>query len=136
MEPASRELLRTPTGHRHPRVALLGDTGPVDERADFNVTVETDDGQITAYVTGELDMSTCERLRDAIEPHLGPDQRIVLDLSGVHFMDSSCIAMLVAAHNELTQGGGSLIMRNPSDAARRVLTITETMALFEEDAAQ
>ena len=87
-----------------------------------------------AHVTGDLDMSTCERLRDAIEPHLGPDQRIILDLSGVHFMDSSCISVLVAARNELTDGGGSLVMRNPSAAARHVLTITETMALFEEDA--
>jgi len=136
MEPASCELLRTDRASRSTSGVAGRDTGPVGERADFNVTVETDDGQITAYVTGELDMSTCERLRDAIEPHLGPDQRFVLDLSGVHFMDSSCIAMLVAAHNELTQGGGSLIMRNPSDAARRVLTITETMALFEQDAAQ
>jgi len=108
----------------------------VDDGAEFKVVVETDDGQITARVTGELDMSTCERLRDAIEPHLGPDQRIVLDLSGVRFMDSSCVGVLVTARNELTAGGGSLVMRNPSDAARRVLTITETMALFEEDAEQ
>lgn len=107
--------------------------GLVNDGADFGVAVETEDGQITAHVTGEIDMATCERLRDAIEPHLGPDQRIVLDLSGVHFMDSSCIGVLLAARNELTKGGGSLILRNPSDVARRVLTVSQTISLFEED---
>jgi anti-anti-sigma factor len=43
------------------------------------------DGATVINVRGAIDMATCERLRDAIEPHLGPQQTIVLDLSGVQF---------------------------------------------------
>jgi len=86
------------------------------------------------YVQGEMDMATCERLRDAIEPHMGPEQTIVLDLSGVEFMDSACIKVLVQARGELTQDGGSLLLRNPSPIAHRLLTLTGVEFLLSDDA--
>lgn len=101
---------------------------------DFRADVTQEDDATVIHVTGEIDIATCERLRDAIEPHLGPAQTIVLDLSGVAFMDSSCMAVLVQARGRLTADGGSLILRNPSDAARRLLTVTQAADLIEADA--
>jgi anti-sigma B factor antagonist len=101
---------------------------------DFDTRVETAEGAITIYVTGEIDMTTCERLRDVIEPHLGPEQRIVLDLAGVRFMDSSMLNLLVQARGRLTEDRGSLVLRNPSDLARRILAATHLQDLLEEDA--
>jgi anti-anti-sigma factor len=86
------------------------------------------------YLRGEIDMSTAERLRDAIEPHMGPQQSIVLDLSGVDFMDSSCVAVLVQARGKLTEDGGSLVLRNPSTIAHRMLSITGVEFILSEDA--
>ncbi len=86
------------------------------------------------YLHGEIDMSTAERLRDAIEPHMGPQQSIVLDLSGVDFMDSSCVAVLVQARGKLTEDGGSLVLRNPSTVAHRMLSITGVEFILSEDA--
>ena len=83
-----------------------------------------------AFASGEIDMLTCGRLRDAIEPHLGPGQRVVLDLSGVTFMDSSCLRVLEHARTTLTADGGSLILRNPSTAAHRLLSLSGMAALF------
>ncbi|MEO5838313.1 MAG: STAS domain-containing protein [Acidimicrobiales bacterium] len=77
---------------------------------------------IVIFVRGEIDMATTRRLRDAIEPHLGPDQTMVLDLSGVEFMDSQCFHVLLNARSTLTADGGSLILRNPSRAARNLLS--------------
>ena len=86
------------------------------------------------YVRGEIDIATCERLRDAIEPHLGPSQSVILDLAGVEFIDSSGLHVLEQARGQLTADGGSLILRNPSKAAHRLLTVTETEHLLEADA--
>ncbi len=99
--------------------------------AEFTVAVTQEAGLTVAHITGEIDLATCGRLRDAIEPHLGPGQRVVLDLSGVSFMDSSCLHVLVQARTTLTADGGSLILRNPSDAARRVLTVSGMAELFD-----
>jgi len=99
----------------------------------FTVDVTEEAGQVIAHVTGEIDLSTCERLRDAIEPHLGPQQRIVLDLSGVSFMDSSCLGVLLRARTTLTADGGSLILRNPSKSARLLLSASGTADLFDAE---
>ena len=100
---------------------------------DFSTDVAQVGDETVIHVRGEIDIATCERLRDAIEPHLGPAQMIVLDLSGVKFMDSSCLGFLIQARGTLTADGGSLVLRNPSDAARRLLTAAQVEGLLEVD---
>ncbi len=114
-----------------PRYRLPATFRVVDEQ--FSTEVAQVDGATVIHVRGEIDIATCERLRDAIEPHLGPKQTIVLDLSGVQFMDSSCLHILERARGTLTADGGSLILRNPSDAARRLLTAAGAERLLDED---
>jgi anti-sigma B factor antagonist len=40
--------------------------------ANFSSDVAQTGDATVIYVRGEIDIATCERLRDAIEPHLGP----------------------------------------------------------------
>ena len=100
----------------------------------FSTEVETLEGATLIRVRGEIDIATCERLRDAIESHLGPEQKIVLDFAGVEFMDSSCLNVLVQARGALTADGGSLVLRNPSPLARRLLEIAALQDLLDDDA--
>jgi anti-anti-sigma factor len=101
---------------------------------DFSTEVVQVGDETVIHVRGEIDIATCGRLRDAIESHLGPAQMIVLDLSGVKFMDSSCLSFLTQARGTLTADGGSLVLRNPSEAAQRLLTAAQLEDLLEEDA--
>ena len=103
-------------------------------RANFSTELAQTGDATVIYVRGEIDLATCERLRDAIEPHLGPRQSVVLDFSGVEFIDSSGLHVLQQARGTLTADGGSLILRNPSQAARRLLTVTQTEGLLQTDA--
>ena len=104
---------------------------PDDPANDLSVEVTEEAGATVAYIRGEVDMATCERLRDSIEPYLGPGQTVILDLSEVAFMDSSMLNLLVQARGRLTEDGGSLMLRNPSEAARRLLAISEMTDLLE-----
>ena len=104
--------------------------------ARFSTEVVSEGDAIVIYVSGEVDVAACERLRDVLEPNMGPKQTIVLDLSGVEFMDSSSLRYLVQARGDLTADGGSLKLRNPSVAAHRLLTLTKAEALLEDDAEQ
>jgi anti-anti-sigma factor len=115
-------------------VVLSSDVSYIDLMGrDFSVEVIEESGATVAHVRGDVDMATCERLRDAIEPYLGPRQNVILDLAEVAFMDSSMLNLLVQARGRLTQDGGSLVLRNPSDAARRLLTIGEMSDLLEAE---
>jgi anti-anti-sigma factor len=95
------------------------------------VLVAEDVGQTVTHVNGDVDLATCEQLRDAIGPLLRRGEQIVLDLSGVGFMGSSCLTVLVQARTTLHGTGGSLILRNPSELARRLLSLTGLAEHFD-----
>ena len=99
----------------------------------FDTRVVHEDDAIVISVSGEIDIAACERLRDAIEPNMGPHhQTIILDLSGVEFMDLSSLPILVQARGALTVDGGSLKLRNPSAAAHRLLSVSGAEALLDD----
>ena len=72
---------------------------------------------------GEIDMAGLDDLQSAIEPHLAPGQTVVLDLSEVTFADSTLLRVLSQARGKADQAGGALLVRNPSDQIRQVLSI-------------
>jgi anti-anti-sigma factor len=99
----------------------------------LNVRVSAGD-EVVVHVEGEVDMAAMELLRDSVEPYLAPQQTIVMDLSQVTFADSTLIKVLVRARGELTAAGGSLLLRNPSENARRLLTFGELESLIHDEA--
>ena len=100
-------------------------TGGVDTHLDQHVAAALD--AAGALLGVESFPATAAGYRD-------PAQTIVMDLSGVAFMDSSCLQVLVQARGRPTVDGGSLVLRNPSNAARLVLTATQAEDLIEADA--
>ncbi|MFC8463166.1 STAS domain-containing protein [Streptomyces sp. NPDC057250] len=85
----------------------------------MSVTHHTVDGVRGATLLGEIDHTTKDTLRDALPPAQGTAPRVVTDLSGVSFMDSSGINVLVFAHQHLNDLQGHLRIaapRKPSSA--------------------
>ena len=72
---------------------------------------------------GEIDMASLDDLQSAVEPHLAPGQTVVLDLSDVTFADSTLLKVLVHARGKANDIGGALLVRNPSDQLRKLLSI-------------
>jgi anti-sigma B factor antagonist len=74
---------------------------------------------------GELDPHTAPLLEREVATLTEAGQiDIVLDLSGLQFIDSSGLRVLISAHRELAERGGSLALRSPSETAQRLLEIT------------
>jgi anti-sigma B factor antagonist len=82
-------------------------------------------------VAGEIDLSTAPRLRDALVA-LAEDgiYDIEIDLSRTTFIDSTAVAVLVAALRRCQHGGGRLALVNPSPIARKLLHTTRLSRLF------
>ncbi len=87
------------------------------------ITVNKEAGGTVITLTGEIDhhgaRTMLVQLEDAISTQL--PMRLTLDLSGVTFMDSSGIAVLLRTHRQMTQLGGSLRVTAIPVQARRVL---------------
>ncbi len=88
----------------------------------FTAEITEDADEVLIVAAGEIDVASCERLHEAIVPH--PGRRVVLDLAAVTFMDSAGIGTLVHAQQVLDLQGGSLTVRDPSEATRRVFELT------------
>ncbi len=99
--------------------------------APFDVAKEELDGGILAIaVHGELDMSTAPQLERALQEALSdPEASIMLDLSECEFIDSTGIALIVRAWQQLDREGGGdgkgrLVLCSHNHQVRRLLTIT------------
>jgi anti-anti-sigma factor len=91
-----------------------------DDDLTADVTYE-DGGTAVVRVVGEIDISTVNTVNAALATAAGrsPD-RVVFDLSGVEFMDSSGIAALLRARKTAS----SIQIRNPSTVVRRLIEMT------------
>ena len=81
-------------------------------------------------VEGEIDISNEARLRgrllDLLEPRrVDPVRELVVDLSGLDFLDLSGVRALADAEARLRRQGGSLVLRAPSGRVRRLLGLLE-----------
>ncbi len=76
-------------------------------------------------VEGELDISNVEQRSDALWAEVRAGSSVVVDLSGLAFMDSQGLRLFLqlALHAEKA-GLDPVVLLNPSPAARRVLEIT------------
>jgi anti-sigma B factor antagonist len=107
--------------------------------APFRVSVSRSDGRVLIAVDGELDLATAPELRDVLValPEEGA-REVTLDLTGLEFIDSTGLSVLVMAFTRERAAGGSLVIRNPSQSVTRILEITGLVSVFtieHEDAA-
>ena len=85
-----------------------------------------DDGRcLTLRLVGELDHAAAQTvmpgIEDAVEEYL--PRRCVLDLTGVSFMDSSGITVILKTDRLLRQTGGALALSGVPGQVRRVLDV-------------
>lgn len=106
---------------------------------DLSVQVEeltgADDGWSVARVAGELDVATAPRLREQLLAALTDGRRnLVLDLTGVAFLDSTGLGVIVGVLKRARTLGGDLRIVCPEGSVRRVFEITaldRTMSLSD-----
>ena len=95
--------------------------------------ISHDDGAHVVCLYGDLDMSTAGVLeRELQRLEAADDARIVVDLSGLAFMDSSGLRTLLAAHARARTDGDRLSLLRGRPEVQRVfeLTVTESMLPF------
>jgi anti-sigma B factor antagonist len=91
----------------------------------LNLTDTTEAGQARVVATGELDMYTAPDLSDVLDKLMdGGATEIVIDLSGIEFMDSTGLSAILGAHQRLDQSGGKLVLDHPSASITRMFDIT------------
>jgi anti-sigma B factor antagonist len=95
------------------------------------IDVEQHEGWEVVKVGGEIDIRTAPELRDALAGVLdkGAD-KVVVDLEGVEFLDSTALSVMVGAHKRLVRNGSGLVLVCTREPILRVLTVTGLSRVF------
>ncbi len=81
----------------------------------LSIRTETREDAVVVHVGGDLDVYTAPRLEETLAKALGDGERLVLDLSEVHFIDSTALGVLVSAQEQSHAADGDLrlVMDDP-----------------------
>jgi anti-anti-sigma factor len=79
-------------------------------------------------IGGELDLSTSDRLLEALEEALSSPAHVILDLQSCSFLDSTGIAAILRGSRQLAECGRVLCVLGAGNAVERVLDITGVLA--------
>src|ERR1700759_4059330 len=89
-----------------------------DRPVSFSVVAADDSGTARVDIGGELDMSSIPELEELVDPVLAArPRRLVVDVSGLRFADSSAIALWVKWAGTVP----SFELRRPPELIRRVI---------------
>jgi len=93
-------------------------------REDPVASVETYDGAVVVRLAGELDLYNASAVREVLLDRCAeaPD-RLVVELSGVTFIDSTALGVLIEARTRLANRRGFLLA-SPGLETRRALEIS------------
>jgi anti-sigma B factor antagonist len=83
--------------------------------------------------TGEIDLYTAPRLQSelaAVIASAAPASRVVIDMSGVEFCDSTGMNVLLSCLRQARERGGELELAAPRPAVRKILSVTGLDAVF------
>jgi anti-sigma B factor antagonist len=86
-------------------------------------------------LAGDLDLAASPHLTDVVVQLITDTEaeRVVLDLAGVGFIDSTGLGALIAAHNAAHERGREMTLANVGDQAAIVLRITALDRVFGLD---
>jgi anti-anti-sigma factor len=89
-------------------------------------------GSARMALYGEFDIASADDATRALEELLGRGlDAVVVDLSGLDFMDSTGVKFLVDGRDKAHALGVRLSLVHGGDPVRRVLTVSGVTALFE-----
>lgn len=87
-------------------------------------------GYMVVDLTGEIDLHYSPKARAQILMHLDCDQSVLVDLSGVSYIDSSGVASLVEGYQQARKKGLEFALIGVSQAAMQVLQLARLDRVF------
>jgi anti-sigma B factor antagonist len=92
----------------------------------LTASVTAHDSYIVMELEGEADMTSMTTLESLLRDETDKEPGLlIIDLSGLRFMDSSVLQVILRAHRALAANGGVLALVNPHHIVARILRMTE-----------
>jgi anti-anti-sigma factor len=103
---------------------------------DPTITTQQHADHTVVTVAGEIDLASCSALEEATLVIPRDGKTLHLEMSGVSFMDSAGLNLLLKLRRRLLAEGSRLLVTGLQSQPASVLRLTETDTLLTPDAAQ
>ncbi len=102
-------------------------------RGASKITVSTDGSVLTISPKGDIDHHSARTLRERIdnEMYLNRPELLILDLSGIEFMDSSGLGLLLGRYQRAKDLGIKLELTGCSDRVMKILSLAGADKMFD-----
>jgi len=92
----------------------------------MGLQLDTHGRVLIAQLEGELDHHRAERLRPQLDLayEKSPCKHLVLDMSGINFMDSSGIGVIIGRYKNTEKRGGQLVLANMNEHITKLYEIS------------
>jgi anti-sigma B factor antagonist len=99
---------------------------------DIVTSLDVADGTATVLLHGEIDILTVEQLRVVLgEAVARRPQRIVVDMAGVAFIDSTGLGALISGFQRARDAGIRFGLTRPGDNVRQILVLSGLLEVVE-----
>ncbi len=96
----------------------------------MNVELKEQDGVKIAMVTGDIDSKTAPEGQEKLVPLVEQNKTMILDMSGVAFMSSAGLRMMLLLYRHATAGNGKLALVGLSEQIKDTMAATGFLRFF------
>ena len=121
------------SGIAPPEASFPAGSGGKVPAVELNVSSRSQGDHAIVIATGEIDLYTAPRLQSELAEviaNAAPASRIVVDMSGVEFCDSTGMNILLSCLRQVRERGGELELAAPRPAVMKILQVTALDSVF------
>ena len=121
------------SGIEPPEASFPAGSGGRVPAVELNVSSRSQGDHAIVIATGEIDLYTAPRLQSELAEviaNAAPASRIVVDMSGVEFCDSTGMNILLSSLRQVRERGGELELAAPRPAVMKILQVTALDSVF------
>lgn len=91
----------------------------------MDMTTLVRDDKMIIYLSGEIDHHTARDIREGVDKLIITQRpkTFILDLSGVDFMDSSGLGLVLGRYRKIKETGGEMFLANADERTMRILKL-------------
>ncbi|MCY6353896.1 anti-sigma F factor antagonist [Clostridium sp. ZS2-4] len=92
----------------------------------MNISFENKGDKLIVYMLGELDHHSAEEVRNKVDDRLERENysKLIMDFSGVTFMDSSGIGVVIGRYKKIAAKKGKIYVTKVNGSVKRVFELS------------
>ncbi len=99
----------------------------------MHYTISKNNHYLLVSLTGEVDISATDFLRDDVDNALGDNAgvNLIFDLSGVSFIDSAGLGVILGRYKKVSAAGGKVYLAGAGPQVKKILELSGLLNLMD-----